>query len=88
MTRRPDSQLFEDVVQLLLHRVEHFAHLLVYKVDRLKRSYENAELNDFAVVVARDHVDPIDIFAFDRGLKFEYGMVTIENLFGVTKSLR
>ena len=56
------------------------------KIYRLKRSDENSELNDFPVVVARDHVDAIDVFAFDCCFKLEDCVVTIEDLFGVSES--
>jgi hypothetical protein len=60
----------------------------VHKIDRLKRSNEHTELNDFSIVIASDHVNAIDVLAFNCGFKLEYGVIAINNIFGVAEALR
>ena len=67
---------------------EHFTHLLVHQIDCLKGSDHHSKFGDFPSVIARDHVDPIDVLAFNCCLKLEDGMVTVENLFGVAETFR
>ncbi len=78
-----------DSVELLgVYPFEHFPHLLVHEIDRLKWTDHHSKFGDFASVIARDHVDAIDVLAFNGCLKLEYCVVAIKNLFGVAKTLR
>ena len=43
-----------------LHSLEHLPHLLVNGIDGLERPDHHFELDDLAVVVARNDVDTID----------------------------
>ena len=67
---------------------KHFTHLLVHKIDRLKWTDHHTKFGDLASVIARDHVDAVDVLAFNGCLKFEYCVVAIKNLFGVAETFR
>ena len=54
----------------------------------LERPDHHLELDDLAVVVARNDVNTIDCLAIDRGLKFEHRMVSVNDFFRVTELAR
>ncbi len=78
-----------DSVELLgVYPFEHFTHLLVHQIDCLKGPDHHAKFGDFAVVIACDHVDAVDVLAFNGCLKLEYCVVAIKNLFGISETFR
>ena len=67
------------------HAFEHFAHLLMHKIDCLQWSNHHFEFSDLSLLVAGNHVNSVHVFTFNISLKLQHCGAATENFFDVAE---